>query len=55
VAVLFFLYLTALAILFGAELNAEIDRLWPSKATAEARRRDAEARGSDAEAVTDDQ
>jgi membrane protein len=37
VAVLIFLYLTALAILFGAELNAEIDRLWPLKATAEAR------------------
>ncbi|MDQ1696305.1 MAG: rane protein [Frankiaceae bacterium] len=38
VAVLVFLYLTALAILLGAELNAEIDRLWPSRATAEARR-----------------
>ena len=37
VAVLVFLYLTALAILIGAELNAEIDRKWPSKATAEAR------------------
>ena len=37
VAVLIFLYLTALAILLGAELNAEIDRLWPLKATAEAR------------------
>jgi membrane protein len=38
VAVLVFLYLTALAILLGAELNAEIDRLWPLKATEEARR-----------------
>jgi membrane protein len=28
VAVLLFLYLTALAILFGAELNAEADRIW---------------------------
>ncbi|HET6816104.1 MAG TPA: YihY/virulence factor BrkB family protein [Mycobacteriales bacterium] len=37
VAVLIFLYLTALAILLGAELNAEIDRLWPLRATAEAR------------------
>jgi membrane protein len=38
VAVLVFLYLTALAILLGAELNAEIDRLWPLRVTAEARR-----------------
>jgi len=38
VAVLVFLYLTALAILLGAELNAEIDRLWPSRATEAARR-----------------
>jgi membrane protein len=43
VAVLVFLYLTALAILLGAELNAEIDRLWPVQATAEARREEAEA------------
>jgi membrane protein len=43
VAVLVFLYLTALAILLGAELNAEIDRRWPLKATAEARREDEEA------------
>jgi len=38
VAVLLFLYLTALAILFGAELNAEIDRLWPRPETEGARR-----------------
>ena len=43
VAVLVFLYLTALAILVGAELNAEIDRMWPSKATAEARAEHQEA------------
>jgi membrane protein len=42
VAVLVFLYLTALAILLGAELNATFDRLWPLKATAEARREDVE-------------
>ena len=33
VAVLLFLYLTALAILFGAEINAEIDRSWPRPET----------------------
>jgi membrane protein len=33
VAVLLFLYLTALAILYGAELNAEIDRVWPRPET----------------------
>jgi membrane protein len=33
VAVLLFLYLTALAILFGAELNAEFDRSWPRPET----------------------
>lgn len=37
VAVLLFLYLTALAILLGAELNAEIDRLWPRPETAQLR------------------
>lgn len=37
VAVLVFLYLTALAILIGAELNAQIDRLWPLRETKEAR------------------
>ncbi len=43
VAVLVFLYLTALAVLIGAELNAEIDRLWPSRETARARRNQPEA------------
>ena len=33
VAVLLFLYLTALAILFGAELNTEIERMWPQAET----------------------
>ncbi len=37
VAVLVFLYLTALAILIGAELNAQIDRLWPTHETEQAR------------------
>ena len=37
VAVLVFLYLTALAILIGAELNAQIDRLWPTRETEQAR------------------
>jgi membrane protein len=40
VAVLFFMYLTALAILLGAELNAEIDRLWPLRVTELARQED---------------
>jgi membrane protein len=43
VAVLLFLYLTALAILIGAELNASIDHLWPLQATERARREDEEA------------
>jgi membrane protein len=47
VAVLVFLYLTALAILLGAELNAEIDRLWPSPATARLRADDEQPRASD--------
>jgi membrane protein len=37
VAVLLFLYLTALAILLGAELNAEIDQVWPRPETERAR------------------
>jgi membrane protein len=43
VAVLIFMYLTALAILLGAELNAEIDRLWPVQATAQARQQEERA------------
>jgi membrane protein len=46
VAVLLFLYLTALAILLGAELNAEIDRLWPRPETERAR---AETEAAEAE------
>lgn len=38
VAVLLFLYFTALSVLLGAELNAEIDKLWPTPETAAARR-----------------
>jgi membrane protein len=48
IAVLVFLYLTALAILLGAELNAEIDRLWPVQATADARREEAAAEAAEA-------
>jgi membrane protein len=52
VAVLVFLYLTALAILLGAELNAEIDRFWPLRATAEARREEEEQAATAAAAGT---
>ena len=38
IAVLIWLYLTALAVLIGAALNASFDRLWPQDATAGARR-----------------
>lgn len=37
IAVLAWLYVAALAVLIGAALNAEIDRLWPSGDTARAR------------------
>ena len=40
VASLLFLYFTAMAVIFGAELNAEIDKLWPTEVTAEVRRRE---------------
>lgn len=39
IGVLLFFYVTALAVLIGAELNAEIDKMWPTAATAEARAR----------------
>lgn len=39
IAVLLWLYFTALAVLIGAELNAEIDKLWPAKTTERARAR----------------
>jgi membrane protein len=37
IAVLIWLYVTALAVLIGAALNASIDRLWPEASTARAR------------------
>jgi membrane protein len=33
IAVLLWLYITALAVLIGATLNAEVDRLWPAEGT----------------------
>ncbi len=56
IAVLLWLYLTALAVLIGAALNAAFDRVWPESATAGARlevvrrlrrKRDEEARPRD--------
>jgi membrane protein len=43
VAVLLFLYLTGIAILFGAEINAEIDRTWPRPETQALRTEEAAA------------
>ncbi|MCW2948934.1 MAG: ribonuclease, partial [Actinoallomurus sp.] len=37
IAVLAWLYVTALAVLIGAAVNAEIDKLWPGEYTARAR------------------
>jgi membrane protein len=37
IAVLIWLYVTALAVLVGAALNAAVDRLWPESSTARAR------------------
>ena len=42
IAILAWLYVTALAVLIGAALNAEIDKLWPGEYTARARAEAAE-------------
>lgn len=39
IVALLFLYVAALAVLVGAELNSEIDALWPAASTAEGRER----------------
>jgi membrane protein len=49
IAVLAWLYITALAVLIGAALNAEIDKLWPGEYTARARAEVAEAHAKVAE------
>ncbi|MEU8797535.1 YhjD/YihY/BrkB family envelope integrity protein [Spirillospora sp. NPDC048819] len=54
IAVLAWLYVAALAVLIGAALNAEIDRLWPTADTARARAvRDAQAGEPQADGDTD--
>ena len=52
---LLWLYVTALAVLIGAALNAEIDKHYPGPMTARARRRAARGRpgGSDNPVTTD--
>ena len=49
IAVLAWLYVTALAVLIGAALNAEIDKTWPGEYTARARAEAAEANAKAAE------
>ncbi|GAB2821690.1 hypothetical protein GCM10027176_27510 [Actinoallomurus bryophytorum] len=49
IAVLAWLYVTALAVLIGAALNAEIDKRWPGEYTARARAEAAEARAKAAD------
>ncbi|MEU5879348.1 YihY/virulence factor BrkB family protein [Spirillospora sp. NPDC047279] len=51
IAILAWLYVAALAVLIGAALNAEIDRLWPSVGTARARAVRAQAAQAAAEAA----
>jgi membrane protein len=50
IAVLAWLYVTALAVLIGAAVNAEVDKLWPGEYTARARAEAAEAQAVAAEA-----
>jgi membrane protein len=45
IAVLLFLYLTAIAVLLGAELNASVDDLWPDATTQHGRRQARRRRG----------
>jgi membrane protein len=49
IAVLAWLYVTALAVLIGAALNAEIDKIWPGEYTARARAEAAESQAKAAE------
>lgn len=51
IAVLLFLYLLALAVLLGAELNAEVDRVWPLPETQRARRLEAAREGDVTETI----
>ncbi len=47
IAALLFLFLLALAILLGAELNAEIEQMWPSRPTRRARKKAAATQEAD--------
>ncbi|TMQ96860.1 YihY/virulence factor BrkB family protein [Actinomadura soli] len=55
IAVLAWLYVAALAVLIGATLNAEIDRLWPSEITAQARAELAAEAAKDANGDADEE
>ena len=50
IAVLAWLYVTALAVLIGAAVNAEVDKLWPGEFTARARAEAAQTRSQVAQA-----
>jgi membrane protein len=49
IAVLMWLYMSAIAVLIGAALNAVVDRLWPHKARVEHREAEARAAGETGE------